>query len=167
MNSEKLKIAVYPGSFDPPTFGHFDLIKRASKLFDKLIVLVSDSKNKNYMFSKEERYIMVKEMVKDLENVEVQMLQGLLIDYLKEKNINFVIRGLRITSDFDYEFQMSSFNKVLYPEIETIYIMSDIKYTLLSSSLVRELILNKGDISKFVPESVEKFIKSRGVKWTY
>jgi len=164
MNSEKLKIAVYPGSFDPPTFGHFDLIKRASKLFDKLIVLVSDSKNKNYMFSKEERYIMVKEMVKDLENVEVQMLQGLLIDYLKEKNINFVIRGLRITSDFDYEFQMSSFNKVLYPEIETIYIMSDIKYTLLSSSLVRELILNKGDISKFVPESVEKFIKSRGVK---
>ncbi len=164
MDKEKLKIAVYPGSFDPPTLGHFDLIKRASKIFDKLIVLVSDSKNKNYMFSKEERFTMVKDMIKDCENVEVQMLNGLLIDYLKENRINFVIRGLRITSDFDYEFQMSSFNKVLYPEIETIYIMSDIKYTLLSSSLVRELILNNGDISKFVPESVEKFIKSRGVK---
>lgn len=164
MDKEKLKIAVYPGSFDPPTLGHFDLIKRASKIFDKLIVLVSDSKNKNYMFSKEERFIMVKEMVKDCENVEVQMLNGLLIEYLKENKINFVIRGLRITSDFDYEFQMSSFNKVLYPEIETIYIMSDIKYTLLSSSLVRELISNNGDISKFVPESVEKFIKNRGVK---
>lgn len=164
MDKEKLKIAVYPGSFDPPTLGHFDLIKRASKIFDKLIVLVSDSKNKNYMFSKEERFTMVKDMIKDCENVEVQMLNGLLIDYLKENRINFVIRGLRITSDFDYEFQMSSFNKVLYPEIETIYIMSDIKYTLLSSSLVRELILNNGDISKFVPESVEKFIKIRGVK---
>ncbi|MCX8094889.1 MAG: pantetheine-phosphate adenylyltransferase [Caldisericia bacterium] len=164
MNKEKLKIAVYPGSFDPPTLGHFDLIKRASKIFDKLIVLVSDSKNKNYMFSKEERFLMVKEMVNDFNNVEVQMLNGLLIDYLKENKLNIVIRGLRITSDFDYEFQMSSFNKVLYPEIETIYIMSDIKYTLLSSSLVRELISNKGDISKFVPESVEKFIKSRGVK---
>lgn len=164
MDKEKLKIAVYPGSFDPPTLGHFDLIKRASKIFDKLIVLVSDSKNKNYMFSKEERFIMVKEMVKDCENVEVQMLNGLLIEFLKENKINFVIRGLRITSDFDYEFQMSSFNKVLYPEIETIYIMSDIKYTLLSSSLVRELISNNGDISKFVPESVEKFIKNRGVK---
>lgn len=164
MDKEKLKIAVYPGSFDPPTLGHFDLIKRASKIFDKLIILVSDSKNKNYMFSKEERFVMVKDMVKDCENVEVQMLNGLLVDYLKENKINFVIRGLRITSDFDYEFQMSSFNKVLYPEIETIYIMSDIKYTLLSSSLVRELISNNGDISKFVPESVEKFIKSRGVK---
>jgi len=164
IKEDKLKIAVYPGSFDPPTLGHFDLIKRASKIFDKLIVLVSDSKNKNYMFSKEDRFLMVKEMVKDCINVEVQILDGLLIDYLKKNNINFVIRGLRITSDFDYEFQMSSFNKVLYPEIETIYIMSDIKYTLLSSSLVRELILNNGDISKFVPESIVKFIKNRGVK---
>jgi pantetheine-phosphate adenylyltransferase len=164
IKEDKLKIAVYPGSFDPPTLGHFDLIKRASKIFDKLIVLVSDSKNKNYMFSKEERFLMVKEMVKDCVNVEVQILDGLLIDYLKKNNINFVIRGLRITSDFDYEFQMSSFNKVLYPEIETIYIMSDIKYTLLSSSLVRELILNNGDISKFVPESIIKFIKNRRVK---
>lgn len=164
MDKEKMRIAVYPGSFDPPTLGHFDLIKRASKIFDKLIVLVSDSKNKSYMFSKEERFLMVKEMSVEIENVEVQILDGLLIDYLKKNKIKFVIRGLRITSDFDYEFQLSSFNKVLYPEIETIYIMSDIKYTLLSSSLVRELILNNGDISKFVPESVVKFIKNRGVK---
>jgi pantetheine-phosphate adenylyltransferase len=160
--SKKEKIAVYPGSFDPPTCGHLDVIKRALEIFEKIIVLVSDSKNKNYMFTKEERFNMVKEMVKDFEGVTVEILPGLLIDYLKEKKIKIVIRGLRITSDFDYEFQMSSFNKVLYPDIETIYIMSDIKYTLLSSSLVRELISNKGDISKFVPPEVEKFIKNRG-----
>jgi len=160
--SKKEKIAVYPGSFDPPTCGHLDVIKRAIEIFEKIIVLVSDSKNKNYMFTKEERFNMVKEMVKDFEGVTVEILPGLLIDYLKEKKIKIVIRGLRITSDFDYEFQMSSFNKVLYPDIETIYIMSDIKYTLLSSSLVRELISNKGDISKFVPPEVEKFIKNRG-----
>ncbi|MGQ9844754.1 MAG: pantetheine-phosphate adenylyltransferase [Caldisericia bacterium] len=157
----KEKIAVYPGSFDPPTYGHLDVIKRALKIFDRLIVLVSDSKNKNYMFTKEERLIMVKEMVKNINGVVVENLPGLLIDYLKERKIKIVIRGLRITSDFDYEFQMSSFNRVLCPEIETIYIISDIKYTLLSSSLVRELISNNGEINKFVPPEVEKFIKNR------
>lgn len=157
----KEKTAVYPGSFDPPTYGHLDVIKRALKIFDRLIVLVSDSKNKNYMFTKEERLIMVKEMVKNINGVVVENLPGLLIDYLKEKKIKIVIRGLRITSDFDYEFQMSSLNRVLYPEIETIYIISDIKYTLLSSSLVRELISNNGEINKFVPPEVEKFIKNR------
>lgn len=160
--SKKEKIAVYPGSFDPPTLGHLDVIKRALEIFDRIIVLVSDSKNKNYMFSKEERSKMIKEMVKDIKEVSVESLPGLLVDYLKKNKIRTVIRGLRITSDFDYEFQMSSFNRVLYPNIETIYIISDIKYTLLSSSLVRELILNKGDISKFVPPEVEKFIKNRG-----
>lgn len=158
----KERVAVYPGSFDPPTYGHLDVIKRSLKIFDKLIVLVSDSKNKNYMFTKEERLIMVKEIVKNINEVIVENLQGLLIDYLKEKKIKIVIRGLRITSDFDYEFQMSSLNRVLYPEIETIYIISDIKFTLLSSSLVRELISNNGEINKFVPPEVEKFIKNRG-----
>lgn len=100
--SKKEKIAVYPGSFDPPTCGHLDVIKRALEIFEKVIVLVSDSKNKNYMFTKEERFNMVKEMVKDFEGVTVEILPGLLIDYLKEKKIKIVIRGLRITSDFDY-----------------------------------------------------------------
>lgn len=163
----KEKIAVYPGSFDPPTYGHLDVIKRSLKIFDKLIILVSDSKNKNYMFTKEERLIMVKEMVKNINGVVVENLPGLLIDYLKEKKIKIVIRGLRITSDFDYEFQMSSLNRVLYPEIETIYIISDIKYTLLSSSLVRELISNNGEINKFVPPEVEKFIKNREERWIF
>jgi len=161
---KKEKIAVYPGSFDPPTFGHLDVIKRSLEIFDKIIVLVSDSKNKNYMFSKDERFEMVKEMVKDIEKVSVENLPGLLVDYLKKNKIRIVIRGLRITSDFDYEFQMSSLNRVLYPKIETIYIISDIKFILLSSSLVRELISNNGDISKFVPPEVEKFIKNRGVR---
>lgn len=163
---KKEKIAVYPGSFDPPTFGHLDVINRSLEIFDKIIVLVSDSKNKNYMFSKDERFEMVKEMVKDIEKVSVENLPGLLVDYLKKNKIRIVIRGLRITSDFDYEFQMSSLNRVLYPKIETIYIISDIKFILLSSSLVRELISNNGDISKFVPPEVEKFIKNRGVRWT-
>jgi len=161
---KKEKIAVYPGSFDPPTFGHLDVIKRSLEIFDKIIVLVSDSKNKNYMFSKDERFEMVKEMVKDIEKVSVENLPGLLVDYLKKNKIRIVIRGLRITSDFDYEFQMSSLNRVLYPKIETIYIISDIKFILLSSSLVRELISNNGDISKFVPPEVEKFIKNRGAR---
>jgi len=163
---KKEKIAVYPGSFDPPTFGHLDVINRSLEIFDKIIVLVSDNKNKNYMFSKDERFEMVKEMTKDIEKVSVENLPGLLVDYLKKKKMRIVIRGLRITSDFDYEFQMSSLNRVLYPKIETIYIISDIKYILLSSSLVRELISNNGDISKFVPPEVEKFIKNRGVRWT-
>lgn len=163
---KKEKIAVYPGSFDPPTFGHLDVINRSLEIFDKIIVLISDNKNKNYMFSKDERFEMVKEMTKDIEKVSVENLPGLLVDYLKKKKMRIVIRGLRITSDFDYEFQMSSLNRVLYPKIETIYIISDIKYILLSSSLVRELISNNGDISKFVPPEVEKFIKNRGVRWT-
>jgi len=162
---KKEKIAVYPGSFDPPTFGHLDVINRSLEIFDKIIVLVSDNKNKNYMFSKDERFEMVKEMTKDIEKVSVDNLPGLLVDYLKKKKMRIVIRGLRITSDFDYEFQMSSLNRVLYPKIETIYIISDIKYILLSSSLVRELISNNGDISKFVPPEVEKFIKNRGARW--
>jgi len=162
---KKEKIAVYPGSFDPPTFGHLDVINRSLEIFDKIIVLVSDNKNKNYMFSKDERFEMVKEMTKDIEKVSVENLPGLLVDYLKKKKMRIVIRGLRITSDFDYEFQMSSLNRVLYPKIETIYIISDIKYILLSSSLVRELISNNGDISKFVPPEVEKFIKNRGARW--
>ncbi|HOC52224.1 MAG TPA: pantetheine-phosphate adenylyltransferase [Caldisericia bacterium] len=161
---KKEKIAVYPGSFDPPTFGHLDVINRSLEIFDKIIVLVSDNKNKNYMFSKDERFEMVKEMTKDIEKVSVENLPGLLVDYLKKKKMRIVIRGLRITSDFDYEFQMSSLNRVLYPKIETIYIISDIKYILLSSSLVRELISNNGDISKFVPPEVEKFIKNRGAR---
>ena len=161
---KKEKIAVYPGSFDPPTFGHLDVINRSLEIFDKIIVLVSDNKNKNYMFSKDERFEMVKEMTKDIEKVSVENLPGLLVDYLKKKKMRIVIRGLRITSDFDYEFQMSSLNRVLYPKIETIYIISDIKYILLSSSLVRELISNNGDISKFVPPEVEKFIKKRGAR---
>jgi pantetheine-phosphate adenylyltransferase len=161
---KKEKIAVYPGSFDPPTFGHLDVINRSLEIFDKIIVLISDNKNKNYMFSKDERFEMVKEMTKDIEKVSVENLPGLLVDYLKKKKMRIVIRGLRITSDFDYEFQMSSLNRVLYPKIETIYIISDIKYILLSSSLVRELISNNGDISKFVPPEVEKFIKNRGAR---
>jgi len=161
---KKEKIAVYPGSFDPPTFGHLDVINRSLEIFDKIIILISDNKNKNYMFSKDERFEMVKEMTKDIEKVSVENLPGLLVDYLKKKKMRIVIRGLRITSDFDYEFQMSSLNRVLYPKIETIYIISDIKYILLSSSLVRELISNNGDISKFVPPEVEKFIKNRGVR---
>lgn len=153
------KIAVYPGSFDPPTLGHLDVIKRGLKIFDRIIVLIAETKSKNYLFTMEERKRMVKEMIKDIPGVEVDILSGLLVDYLRRKGLKIVLRGLRVTSDFDYEFQMSSANRLLYPEMETVCIMSDIRYTLISSSLVRDIIANRGDIERFVPSEVKKVIE--------
>lgn len=153
------KIAVYPGSFDPPTLGHLDVIKRGLKIFDRIIVLIAETKSKKYLFTMEERKRMVKEMIKDIPGVEVDILSGLLVDYLRRKGLKIVLRGLRVTSDFDYEFQMSSANRLLYPEMETVCIMSDVRYTLISSSLVRDIIANRGDIERFVPSEVKKVIE--------
>ncbi len=153
------KIAVYPGSFDPPTLGHLDVIKRGLKIFDKIVVLIAESESKKYLFTMEERKRMVAEMTKDIPGVQVDTLTGLLVDYLKRKGLRIVLRGLRVTSDFDYEFQMSSANRLLYPEMETVCIMSDVRYTLISSSLVRDIIANNGNIEKFVTPEVKKMIE--------
>jgi len=154
---------VYPGSFDPPTNGHLDLIIRASKIFDKVVILVIQNVNKKPFFSVEDRVEMLNLIVKNkkLKNVVVDKYNGLLVDYLKTKKINIILRGLRAVSDFDYEFQMVLTNRKMYPKTEIIYLMPDYKWVYLSSSLVKEIAMYKGDITKFVPKEVVKFIKNK------
>lgn len=153
-----MKVAVYPGTFDPVTNGHIDIIKRASRIFDKLIVLVALHRGKDTMFTKEERVEMLKKSVEEMRNVEVDFYEGLIAEYVKDKRILAVIRGMRAVSDFEYEFQMALMNRHLNPEIEIIYLFPDEKYTYLSSSIVKEVASFGGDISTFVPPHVEKML---------
>ncbi len=150
------KIAVYPGSFDPITNGHLDIIKRASKLFDKLIVSVLYNSSKNSLFTFEERVELIKEVVKDIDNVEVDSFTGLLIDYCNDKKVNAIIRGLRAVSDFEYELQMAQMNRQLNQNIETVILTTSTKYSFISSSLIKEVGKYKGDISQLVPKNVSK-----------
>lgn len=150
-----LKVAVYPGSFDPVTNGHLDIITRASKLFDKLIVGVLYNPNKHSLFTFEERVSILKECVKELGNVEIDSFSGLLIDYCKEKNISSIIRGLRAVSDFEYELQMAQMNRQLDSEVETVILTTSTQYSFLSSSLIKEVARFKGDVSNLVPDIVQ------------
>ncbi|MCX7910305.1 MAG: pantetheine-phosphate adenylyltransferase [Endomicrobia bacterium] len=155
---------IYPGSFDPPTNGHVDLILRASKIFDFVIVAILNNPNKNTFFSLEERIEMLQEIIKknNLKNkVEIDNFNGLLVDYLKFKKCNLVLRGLRAISDFEYEFQMILTNRKMFSEIETIYLMPDIKWIYLSSSLIKEIAGFGGDISEFVPKEIIPIIKRK------
>lgn len=155
----KRKIAVYSGSFDPVTLGHLDLIERASKIFDHLIVSVFINKSKHYLFPVEKRVEMIKTALKNKPNVTVDWFEGLLVDYMKKKKINVVIRGLRAISDLDYEFQIAATNRTLYPEIETVFLMPRQRYTYLSSSVVRDVASFRGDVSKLVTPNVAKELK--------
>lgn len=148
------KIAVYPGSFDPITKGHLDIIMRGSKLFDKLIVAVLKNQSKKSMFSIDERVDMLKQIARDIPNVEVDMFSGLLVDYCKDRKVNAIIRGLRAISDFEYELQMAQMNRQLNQEVETIFLTTSTQYSFLSSSLVKEVASLNGDISEFVPDIV-------------
>ncbi len=155
-----MKLAIYPGTFDPVTYGHLDIIKRVLKIFDKLIVAVGENKDKNPFFSAEDRVSMIKGVTKGL-NVEVESFDGLLVDYAKKKKCNTIIRSLRAVSDFEYEFQMNVLNKKLNPEIETLFFMTDKEYFYLSSSMVKELARKGGDVSRLVPEVVRKRLKGK------
>lgn len=157
------KIVVYPGSFDPPTNGHVDLVLRASKIFNKVVVLIITNISKKTTFSVDERVDMWKKIIakKKLRNVVVDVFEGLLVEYLKQNNFSIVLRGLRAVSDFEYEFQMVLTNRKMYNEIETIYLMPDIKWTYLSSSLVKEIASFGGDISLFVPREIISLIKKK------
>lgn len=157
----KKRIAVYPGSFDPVTFGHLDIIDRAARIFDHIIVSVFVHSSKKHMFSLEERVGMLKAVLKGKKNVSVDCFEGLLVDYVKKKKTNVVIRGLRAISDLEYEFQIAATNRTLYPGIETVFFMPRQRYTYLSSSIVRDIAYFKGDVSKLVPPYVAKVIAAR------
>lgn len=151
--------AIYPGSFDPMTLGHFDVIKRASKMFDRLIVSVLDNKAKNALFSVEERVSILKEAVKDLPNVEVDFFSGLLVDYARQKEIHISVRGLRAITDFEYELQIAQTNRLLSKGmLDTVFLTTSLEYAYLSSSGVKEIAAFNGDISPCVPDFVEELV---------
>lgn len=155
------KVAIYPGSFDPLTFGHLDLIQRASKLFDAVIVAVAKDTTKNVLFTAEERVSMVKEATKDLKEVTVESFSGLIIEFARQKKARVLIRGLRMISDFEYEFQMALTNRRLAEEIETVFLMPSEGHQFISSSIFKEAGLLGADISSFAPNHVVKKIREK------
>ncbi|MBD5452687.1 MAG: pantetheine-phosphate adenylyltransferase [Lachnospiraceae bacterium] len=154
-----MNAAIYPGSFDPMTLGHFDVIKRASKMFDRLTVSVLDNKAKNALFSVEERVNILREATKDLPNVTVDSFSGLLVDYAREKDIHISVRGLRAITDFEYELQIAQTNRLLSKGmLDTVFLTTSLEYAYLSSSGVKEMASFGGDISPCVPDFVAKLI---------
>ena len=158
-----MKIGVYPGSFDPITNGHLDVVERASRIFGKVIVAVIRNPEKTYSFSLKQRLEMLKLSLAGFKNVEVDSFDGLLVDYARQKKAWAIIRGLRAVSDFDYEFQMALTNRKMAPQIETIFFMTDYKYSYLSSSFVRQIAKLGGDVAGMVPEPVARRLK-KGAK---
>lgn len=154
-----MKIAIYPGSFDPVTNGHVDIIERAAKLFDKVIVAVIRNPEKKAQFTLVQRVDMLKTSLARDKNVKIDSFDGLLVDYARKKKANIIVRGLRAVSDFDYEFQMALTNRKMAPKIETIFFMTDYKYSYLSSSFVKQIARLGGDIKELVPGSVAKKLK--------
>ncbi len=160
------KIAIYPGTFDPITFGHIDVIKKSLKLFDKIVVGVSDESNKNYLFNSDERIEIVnKALFKDLKlnrkKIKVVSFDSLTTDLCKRYKSNIILRGLRAASDFEYEFQLAGMNRKLNQNIETIFLMSDVENQIISSRFVKEIVKLKGDIKKFTTKSTIKSLKEK------
>ncbi|MFE5319646.1 pantetheine-phosphate adenylyltransferase [Paenibacillus sp. NPDC056579] len=151
-----MKIAVYPGTFDPVTNGHLDIIHRSAKVFDKLIVAVLNNTSKNPLFTVEERTDLLRKVTSDLPNVEIDSFRDLLINYMKQKDAHLIVRGLRAVSDFEYELQMASTNRKLDENFETFFMTSTPQYSYLSSSIVKEIARFHGPVNDLVPEVVEK-----------
>ena len=156
-----MRIAVYPGSFDPITNGHLDIIRRASGVYDKLIVGVLDNINKKPVFTALERVEMIKKVTADIDNVECGMFSGLLVDFAKANKASVNIKGLRPVADFEYEFQMALLNKALNPEFETMFLMTDMKYSYISSSMVKEVAKYHGELDGLVPAGIIDTVKQR------
>lgn len=150
--------AIYPGSFDPITNGHIDVIRRASCLFNKVVIAITQNTNKTGFISIKERLALTQYALKDLKNVEVKSFDTLLVNFAKKQDTQIIIRGLRAVSDFEYEFQLAGMNKKLSPEIETLFMTPGEQYANISSTLVREIAMLEGDISQFVPAHINKFI---------
>lgn len=153
-----MSLAIYPGSFDPITKGHIDVLKKAAKIFDKVIIAVSVNPSKTGMFTLEERVEMIKQSIEGLEKVEVDSFTGLTAEYARSKGASAIIRGLRAVSDFEYEMQMAQMNNSIYDEIETVFLVPKSKYNFISSSIVKEVSRLGGDISKFVTPPVKKYL---------
>lgn len=159
-----MKTAIYPGSFDPVTLGHYDIIKRASQIFDRLIVGVLKNSAKSPLFSVEKRVNMLKNVTAGLPNVEIQSFDGLLIEFVRQNQADVIVRGLRAITDFEYELQLAQMNRVIAPEIDTVFLTTNLKYAYLSSSTVKEVAMYGGDISAFLaPEIAEEVRKKYNV----
>lgn len=156
-----MRIAVYPGSFDPITNGHLDIVRRASRLYDKVIIGVLDNSSKKPMFSSLERKEMIDENIKDMPNVSCDVFSGLLVDFAKQNGATVIVKGLRTVADFEYEFQMALLNKALNPEYETMFMMTDSKYSYISSSMVKEVAKYNGELDGLVPHNVILKIKDK------
>lgn len=159
-----MKIAVYPGSFDPITLGHIDVLRDGAQMFDKVIITVSNNISKSALLSVEERLSLIKESVKDIPNVEVDSFDGLTVEYAKSKNATILLRGLRAVSDFEYEMQLSQTNRALDENIKTVFLITKPEYNFISSSSVKEILKNNGDISKFVPASVYEYLTEKYIE---
>ncbi|MGB0636481.1 MAG: pantetheine-phosphate adenylyltransferase [Gammaproteobacteria bacterium] len=151
-------IAIYPGTFDPITLGHVDIVVRASPMFDQVILAVAGSTSKNTIFSVEERIELASKVLEKIQNVKIIQFNGLMVDCAKENNASVILRGLRAVSDFEYEFQLAGMNRKLMPEADTIFLPTSEKYTYISSSLVREIAKFGGDITDFVPKVVKNVL---------
>ena len=158
------RIAICPGSFDPVTMGHLDIIRRASVLFDKVIVLVVVNPVKNTSFTPEERVELIRKSVEGIPNVEVDLYMGLLVDYVRSKGAVAIVKGLRAMSDFEYEFQMALINKKINPELDTMFLTASQKYTFLSSSVVKELAGYGADLTPFVPCEIIEDVRARAMR---
>jgi pantetheine-phosphate adenylyltransferase len=156
-----MRTAIYPGSFDPMTNGHLDVVQRAAKLFDRVIVAIASNEGKHPLFTLKERVALVKRSVKDLPNVEADAFDILLVDYVAAKNAQAIVRGLRAVSDFEFEFQLALMNRKLNENIETIFMMPKDTYTFLSSRIVKEIARLGGDVSPFVPPHVQAALKEK------
>ena len=152
---------IYPGTFDPITYGHLDIINRASNVVDELVIGVLHNYTKETLFSREERVELIRDVLGDRPQITVKSYDGLLIDFAKQEKADFVIRGIRAITDFEYELQMSQTNRILCPEIDTLFFTTSLEYAYLSSSTVREVASFGGDISRFVPEYIEKKVKEK------
>lgn len=156
-----MKKAVYPGSFDPVTNGHIDIITRAGKVFEQLVVAVANNPTKKSVFTIEERMEFLREVTKNMPNVEIGTFDHLLVDFLRATGINVVVRGLRAVTDFEMEFQMALVNKDMMPEMETVFLVTNTDFSFLSSTIIKEVASFKGSVSGFVPPIVEKGLKKR------
>jgi len=156
-----MKKAIYPGTFDPVTNGHLDVIKRGSIIFDTLIVSVGRNPLKETLFSVKERMEMIRDHVREFKNVEVDCFDGMLVDYLKKQQTNIILRGIRTVSDFEYEFQRALTNRALSKEVETVFVMTSEQYSFLNSTLIREVVSLGGSMSQFVPTDVERRLKEK------